>query len=302
MHRVGLGGFQNFDAALANAAGGGSPAGLHDAGVERRLQIRDDPRRSAGHGRGDRRFAGLERVGRSVGSGLAGHEEVCVERDARRRRKAVHRHARASAVESPAHFRTWGSTISLPPPGAKTIPQFYADSVVVAYRRPASDVSVESLHPKMTASGGSPDLAMLTDGDLEKTTKLADSGCWRELPGFNTNSRAADDPRHHLRDQGPGRIAAMVAGIAAPEKTLEASDDGQSFRGIVKLPGGECPEHTVSFAAVTAKYFRVTFKRTPPPPLPAGPPASIQRPSESSFRRRRPTMRSPSWCCIPERA
>ena len=26
--------------------------------------------------------------------------------------------------------------------------------------------------PKITASGGSPDFAMLTDGDLEKTTKL----------------------------------------------------------------------------------------------------------------------------------
>ena len=59
-----------------------------------------------------------------------------------------------------------------PPPGTKPIPQYYADSVVVAYRRSASDVPVESLHPKMTSSGGSPDLAMLTDGDLEKTTGI----------------------------------------------------------------------------------------------------------------------------------
>ena len=31
---------------------------------------------------------------------------------------------------------------------------------------------MDSLHPKVTSSGGSPDIAMLNDGDLEKTTKL----------------------------------------------------------------------------------------------------------------------------------
>ena len=30
----------------------------------------------------------------------------------------------------------------------------------------------ESLHPKMTASGGSPDAAMLVDGDVQKATSL----------------------------------------------------------------------------------------------------------------------------------
>ena len=51
-------------------------------------------------------------------------------------------------------------------------PVFYADAVVVAYRRPAGDVSLASLHPTMTASAGSPDFAMLDDGDLQKTTEL----------------------------------------------------------------------------------------------------------------------------------
>ena len=45
-------------------------------------------------------------------------------------------------------------------PGAKKTPQFYADSVVIAYRRASSDVSIDSLHPRMTASGGSPDQAI----------------------------------------------------------------------------------------------------------------------------------------------
>src|SRR6516165_6226505 len=60
-----------------------------------------------------------------------------------------------------------------PPPGAMKIPEFYKDTVVVAYKRPAADKSLEELHPKITASGGSPDFALLTDGDLLNTTKLA---------------------------------------------------------------------------------------------------------------------------------
>src|SRR5205807_2738688 len=64
----------------------------------------------------------------------------------------------------------------------------------------------------------------------------------------------------------PGFIQEFVTGI--PEKTLEASDDGQSFRKVVSLSGGRAPEHTISFEPVTAKYFRVTFKRTAPPPVP----------------------------------
>ena len=58
-------------------------------------------------------------------------------------------------------------------------------------------------------------------------------------------------------------------GSRIPEKSLEASDDGQNFRLVVKLPEGGAPQHTLSFAPVTAKFFRVTFKRTPPPPVPA---------------------------------
>jgi hypothetical protein len=60
----------------------------------------------------------------------------------------------------------------------------------------------------------------------------------------------------------------MVAGITNPRKSLEASDDGQSFREIVKLPDGGAPEHTLSFAPVSARFFRVVFKRVPPPPPP----------------------------------
>ncbi len=153
--------------------------------------------------------------------------------------------------------------------GPKAIPQFYADSVVVAYRQPQTDVPLGSLHPTMTASGGTPDFAMLTDGDLSKYTGIS-----IPAPGQKAWIQYAFTKPVTIRSvtlvtNNPNRIVAMIYGIAAPEKALEASDDGQTWRTVAKLPSGESPETTVSFPAATAKYFRVTFMRVPPPPPPA---------------------------------
>ena len=155
------------------------------------------------------------------------------------------------------------------PAGAAATPQFYADSVVVAYRRAASDVSVESQHAVMTASGGSPDFAMLSDGDLEKTTKIPIPKATGEASWIQYEFPAAQTIRAiTFVTKDPNRLAELVGGMGTPDKSLEASDDGQNFRLVAKLSGGEAPQHTLSFPAVTAKYFRVTFKRTPPPPIP----------------------------------
>ena len=154
------------------------------------------------------------------------------------------------------------------PSGSKAVPQFYADAAVVAYKRAASDVPLESLHPKITASGGSPDFALLADGDLEKTTGLPIPGQGESAWIQYEFSEPATIRAITFVTKDPGGLEAVFAGIAPPDKALEASDDGQNFRLVTALPGGDSPEHTVSFPAVTAKYFRVTFKRTPPPPVP----------------------------------
>jgi len=109
---------------------------------------------------------------------------------------------------------------------------------------------------------------MLSDGDLEKTTKLpipaAGETAWIQYEFAEPQTvRSLTIVAKHFDE-----ITAMVAGVANPEKSLEASDDGQNFRTIVKLPDGGSPQHTVSFPPVTAKLFRVVFKPTPPRPLP----------------------------------
>ena len=148
-------------------------------------------------------------------------------------------------------------------------PTFYADSAVVAYKRAAEDKSLDSLKPKMTSSGGNPNAALLSDGDLDKLTKLP-------IPKEGESAWIAwefDQPTTirsltFVTKEIDG-ITAAVARITNPEKTVESSDDGSSWKEIARLTDSGAPQHTISFPAVKAKHFRVSFKRVPPPPPPA---------------------------------
>ncbi len=267
MHRIGLGGFQNFDAALATPLV-----------VDHRLAYMTPEWKDAfkyattlGDQLGlEEAIAGSPGWSESGGPWVPGAEgmkkyvwsETLVEGGKPFTGKLAHPPSNSGA------FQNAGIQDGAPPPGSRPIPQFYADSVVVAYRRAASDVPLEALHPKITSSGGSPDAAMLSDGDLQKTTKLpvpavgGISWIQYEFPAAQT-IRAIT---YVTKD--PDWRKATETGLGAPEKNLEASDDGQNFRLVTELSGGDAPEHTLAFPAVTAKFFRVTFKRMPAPPIP----------------------------------
>src|SRR6184192_1461890 len=104
------------------------------------------------------------------------------------------------------------------PQGAPPPPQFYADAVVIAYRRAASDVPIESLHPKMTASAGTPDPAILRDGDLQETTKLpipqTGESSWIQYEFAQPQTIRSIT----IVTKRVDFITAMVAGISNPEK------------------------------------------------------------------------------------
>lgn len=154
-------------------------------------------------------------------------------------------------------------------PGAKSAPQFYADAAVIAFRRPDSDVTAESLHPKITASGGAPEEAVLTDGDLNRTTLLpippSGQEAWIQYDFSKPQTLRAATIVMKTID----RMTALVTGITDPHVELQASDDGQHFRNVIDLPVTGAPEQTVSFEAVTARYFKMVFTPSAPPPRPA---------------------------------
>ena len=267
MHRVGIAGFQNFDAALATPQV-----------VEKRLAYMTPEWKDAfkyaidlgdqfGMEDGDCGLSGMERIGWAVGASAARDEEVCMERDGDARRQAVHGQALSVRRASPGHFRT---SVSATSPASQTRSNSFMRMRRSWHSVSPTDESAENAaQVKITSSGEGLDVAMLSDGDLTKTTNLpipepgSESWIQFEYP------EPANDSCCHLRDERPRQARSAITGIGAPEKTLEASDDGQNFRKVASSERRRAPEHTISFAPVTAKYFRVTFKRTPPPPVPA---------------------------------
>jgi len=267
MHQVGLAGFQNFDAALQTPQV-----------VDRRLiymtpEWKDALKYAttlADQFGMEEAIAGSPGWSESGGPWVPGSEgmkkyvwsETFVDGGKPFTGTLAHPPANTGAFQNMTIRDQLGSSNSV------KIPQFYADAAVIAYRRSHVDVSLESSHPKITASGGSPDFSLLTDGDLVKTTgvPIPPSGSISWIQYEFQQPQTIRSITFVTKD--PGFIESMIAGTSAPEKNLEASDDGQNFRLVAKLSGGSAPEHTISFAPVTAKYFRVTFKRTPPPPIP----------------------------------
>jgi hypothetical protein len=139
-------------------------------------------------------------------------------------------------------------------------PTFYEDAAVVAYRLPKTEAPFAALNPKITASGGQFNLRDLTDGDLAKTSHLPPTAvgenAWIQFE--------FDQPRTF-------KALTIVAGEPAMQffptpsnRTLQSSDDGVTFRDVAQIPITTVPQNTVTFAPVTAKFFRVVFKTMPP--------------------------------------
>src|SRR6202034_823971 len=91
---------------------------------------------------------------------------------------------------------------------------------------------------------------------------------------------------------------------AAIPPRLEASDDGAQFRKIADLPFSSLVERTISFDAVTARYFRIVY-----PAQPAGIPVTDHRITElvlasgarvNEFEKRAGYANARDFCSIPD--
>ncbi|GAC1702250.1 MAG: hypothetical protein NVS9B4_07190 [Candidatus Acidiferrum sp.] len=137
-------------------------------------------------------------------------------------------------------------------------PEFYADSAVIAYRAAASE-NAQPAQPKVTSSSGTLDAAVLSDGDFQKSTSLpkAPEGqqAWVQFEYAQPQIVRALT----LALGGPVNPFADVMGGAAPGPEVQASDDGKSYHKVAEIPNHGAQVHTVSFPEVKAKFFRVAF-------------------------------------------
>lgn len=153
---------------------------------------------------------------------------------------------------------------SLSAEGTKGPEPFYAESAVVALRAPDKAKSMAQLAPKVTSSGGEFTLAGLTDGDVAKATLL---------PAAPLNEKAwlQYEFPEPVTVHGLTLVTAGMArgfnpfGGATTAYALEASDDGREFRVVAQIPAGA---RNLALPPVTARIFRFTSKTLPAPPRP----------------------------------
>jgi len=132
---------------------------------------------------------------------------------------------------------------------SKTLPQYYHDINVIAYRLPEADLSLNDLNPKITSSGGTFNLAQLTDGDIA-TTNLLPSDTVRG----NIWIQFEFDKHQTFRS-----LTIATGNISY----LESSDDGKDFHKVCDIPTSKVPQQTITIPVTTARFFRVTFKSPP---------------------------------------
>ena len=137
------------------------------------------------------------------------------------------------------------------------------DATVIAYKIPDGDKTQAELNPQVTSSGGIPNVAALSDGDVN-TVAL-------ELPASGGSEPWVQFDYGHPQTIQAVTLAALDGMISVFDHEsndvppcIEASDDGTQFRKVADIPFSSLLQRTVAFDAVTARYFRIVFLRVAP--------------------------------------
>ena len=144
-----------------------------------------------------------------------------------------------------------------------TPPQFYADSEVIAYKIPDGDAPQAELNPQVTSSGGTVNVAALSDGDLNSVAL--------DLPmDAPPNAAWVQFDYGHPQTIQAVTLASLNDAISvfdhesnAAPPFIESSDDGVSFKKVADIPFSSLVQRTVAFGAVTARYFRIVYLAQP---------------------------------------
>jgi hypothetical protein len=258
MHRTGIGGFQNFDAAL------GTPPVV----AKRLVYMTPEWRDAFRYATTLADQLGLEEaIAGSPGWSESGGPWV---KPQQAMKKVVWSE---TVVEGGTHFK---GVLPRPPGNGGPFqdapyvlglgetsyvpPAYYSDTLVIASR--IADVEVAQPMPVVTASSGTIDGKLLYDGEFSRSVALpmapVGESSWILFDyGQPQTLRALSF--------APGEHAPMDQFFGAPPgPELQASDDGTHFRSILSVAAGSnSAEVTVAFAPVTARYFRAVFLTLP---------------------------------------
>jgi hypothetical protein len=264
MHRIGLGGFHNFDAALdtplvvdhrlAYMTPEWKEAFKYATTLADQLGMEEAIAGSPGWSEsGGPWVAAAEGMKKYVWS------ETLVEGGKPFKGLLAHPPSNTGAFQNlPNH--------DLPAEGSSPDPEFYAESAVFAYRLPEADISIASLHPKVTTSAAPDtpiDATPLSDGDYVHGIRIAPAQVGEKSWLQYEFDKPVRIEAIALTMGGAYDAMQIFMGYGESGRDLEASEDGKTFRKVIHIENGAVGT-TTTFAPVTARFFRVTFLIKPP--------------------------------------
>ena len=268
MNRIGIGGVQNFDAAL------GTPQV-----VKERLVFMTPPWQAAfRHAAQTADRLGLEMsIAGSPGWSESGGPWVKPEQAMKklvwsetRLSGAKRFHSRlAPPPDIPGRYQDQPLGAGITDDAGAAAPHFYRDVAVIAFAAPPLDDA--PLSAVVSSSAGPVDVDVLTDGHLDKGVHLP-------FPKDGTPAWLRWDlgrPRAvralTLAFGGTPQLEFLID-TTALQAELQASDDGVTYRSIAKLNQSAVGQRTIAFTPVTARYFRLQL------PTPARPKSAFDLP------------------------
>lgn len=143
--------------------------------------------------------------------------------------------------------------------GAK--PQFAADAMVIAYKLPSNEKHLLDAKPIMTKSGGDFDTKLMLDHDISKTYFLPPMEVGKDMWVQYEFETPQTFKAFALGMGEAGELAEFNGGPT--NRSLKVSDDGVNFRTIAKVANSTLPFITTAISATTAKYWRICFETLP---------------------------------------
>ncbi|GAB3249468.1 hypothetical protein GCM10027347_06580 [Larkinella harenae] len=144
----------------------------------------------------------------------------------------------------------------------QSLPTYYQDAAVIAYPLPTNDKPLTMFAPKVTSSGGTFSLDELTDGDLSNSRYLPPQAVGEDM--WIQYEFATPQTFKAFSIAGASHLPLEEFNGGPLNRTLKVSDDGVNFRAIATIPGSIVPQNTLRIPPTTARFFRFTFKTLPP--------------------------------------
>ncbi len=136
-------------------------------------------------------------------------------------------------------------------------PTYYNDAMIIAYKLPKEDKQIKELNPKVSSSGGNFNLDFLTDGDLNTTKYLPPKNVGDEI----WIQYEFDEPQTFkaMSIVGANHFAMESFSGGPLNRKLMISNDGKTYTDVISLSGSINPQNTIAFNPVTAKYWRLCY-------------------------------------------